>query len=111
MRFLFISIFISLFAFSFVGKEQRTTLSTYKDSTDSLKMAALIVLENKCNQCHSEKKPAYYFTAKTMDYFVKDINNEVFIKKKMPKGKKNRLTAEDRETLRLWVEMKMTKKG
>lgn len=82
---------------------------TYQDSTDSLKLEALTVLENNCNECHSEKKPSYYFTAKTMDYFVAEINIEVFITGKMPKGKKNKLTAEDRETLRLWVEQTMKK--
>jgi uncharacterized membrane protein len=109
MRFLIISVFLSLLAFSFIGKDQESTLTVYQNSADSLKTAALIVLENNCNECHSKKEPAYYFTAKTMDYFVAKINIEVFVTGKMPKGRKNELTTEDRETLRLWVEMKLKK--
>ena len=110
MRFLFVSAIMSLIAFSFVGKNQDYSVSVYEESTDSIKMAALMVLENNCNECHSQKKPAYYFTAKTMDYFAAEINMEVFINGKMPKGKKNQLSVEDRETLRLWVEKKLKKK-
>jgi hypothetical protein len=109
MRFLLISVFGSLLAFSFIKKDHEATLSVYQDSADSLKSAALIVLENNCNECHSKKEPAYYFTDKTMDYFVANINEEVFVTGKMPKGKKNVLSAEDRETLRLWVEVKLKK--
>lgn len=110
MRFFIISVFISLLVFSFTYMDKNPAVIPYQDSTDSLKLAALTVLENNCNECHSKKKPTYYFTAKTMNYFVADINNEVFIKGKMPKGRKNTLSAKDKETLRLWVEMKLKKK-
>ncbi|MFT5818828.1 MAG: putative membrane protein [Crocinitomix sp.] len=109
MRFLIFSLFISLLVFSFTRIDKESAFTPYQDSTDSLKLAALTVLENNCNECHSKKKPEYYFTAKTMDYFAAKINVEVFISGKMPKGKKNVLTPEDKETLRLWLEMKMKK--
>ncbi len=107
MRFFIFSFCILLMLFSFTQKNFDSSYTVYQPSADSLKIAALTVLENNCNECHSKKKPAYYFTTKTMDYFVADINKEVFIKGKMPKGKKNKLTPEDKETLRLWVEQKM----
>jgi hypothetical protein len=72
-------------------------------------LAALLVLENNCNECHSKKKPEYYFSEQTMDYFAAEINMEVFIKGKMPKGKKNAMSADDRKTLQLWVEWKLKK--
>ncbi len=107
MRFFIFSFCISLILFSFTQKDFDSSYSVYQPSADSLKIAALTVLENNCNECHSKKKPAYFFTSKTMDYFVADINNQVFIKGKMPKGKKNQLTPNDREILKHWVEQKM----
>jgi hypothetical protein len=110
MRFIIVFISIVFALFSFTKVDKGATFSPYQDSADSLKMAALSVLENNCNECHSKKKPEYYFTAKTMDYFATNINIEVFITGKMPKGKKNVLTAEDKATLKLWVDMKLKKK-
>jgi uncharacterized membrane protein len=110
MRFLIGFLFITIAVFSFTKADKSASFEPYQYSADSLKMAALTVLEDNCNECHSKKKPEYYFTAKTMDYFAATINIEVFITGKMPKGKKNLLTAEDKATLKLWVDMKLKKK-
>ena len=72
-------------------------------SNDSLKTAAFQVLENNCNECHQDKKPNYLFTLDNMDFFAASINNQVFVKAKMPKGRKNKLSPKDKETLQKWV--------
>lgn len=70
----------------------------------SLKQKAFTVLRNKCNTCHATKKRAEIFTISNMDSLSIDINNQVFIKRKMPKGKKNKLSATEELYLINWLE-------
>ncbi|MFX0558312.1 hypothetical protein ACOCEA_16040 [Maribacter sp. CXY002] len=67
------------------------------------KTAAYYVLTNKCNICHAAKKRQSIFTLHNMDSLSEAINLQVFIKKKMPKGKKNKLTLEDERQLKAWL--------
>ncbi|MGB3145469.1 MAG: hypothetical protein WBB24_15320 [Maribacter sp.] len=38
-----------------------------------------------------------------MGSLSEDINTQVFIKQKMPKGKKNELTTDEKELLKRWL--------
>ena len=44
------------------------------------------------------------FTLDNMDELAPKINQQVFIRKRMPKGNKVTLTANDRAQLKKWVE-------
>ena len=70
---------------------------------DSFKKNAFNVLDKKCNVCHVSKKRVQNFTLQNMDSLAKEINKQVFVKKKMPKGNKIALSVEDIETLKLWL--------
>jgi len=67
------------------------------------KEKAFSVLQTKCNVCHATKKRLTIFTFENMDSLANDINQQVFIKKKMPKGKKVKLTSTEEENLFLWI--------
>ena len=70
----------------------------------TIKTEAYTVLRNKCNICHATKKRTDIFTLKNMDSLAFDIHKQVFIKKKMPKGKKNKLTNEEIRSLKNWLD-------
>ena len=53
---------------------------------------AYTVLNNKCNSWHKKKNRKRIFTVNNMDKMSKDIYKQVFIKKRMPKGKATKLT-------------------
>ena len=67
------------------------------------KTEAFKVLQTKCNACHSTKKRTDIFTLENMDSLAIDINKQVFIKQKMPKGKKVKLTEEEMLKLKSWL--------
>ncbi len=87
-----------------------TPISTFEKSEDPLKLAAFQVLEAKCNACHHVQKPFYVFSLENMDRFANDIHSQVFIKKKMPKGDTYKLTTEEAETLKKWLDNSLEKK-
>jgi len=64
---------------------------------------ALVVLQTKCNTCHKTENPSKYFTHDNMNGFAKKINRQVFIWKRMPKGKENYLTEKEKEDLKNWI--------
>ena len=66
---------------------------------------AFIVLREKCNVCHVTKKRTDIFTLDNMDSLAIDIHKQVFIKKKMPKGRKVKLTTEEQRILEKWLSM------
>ncbi len=68
-----------------------------------LQKQAFTVLEEKCNVCHVNKKRTDVFTLENMDSLASDINKQVFIKHKMPKGRKIKLTESETELLKLWL--------
>lgn len=85
------------------NKQIPTFKTTPYTVSDSLKTAAFQVLENNCNACHLDKKPSFVFTPDNMNLLAASINVQVFVKGKMPKGRKNKLSSVDRETLKIWV--------
>lgn len=65
---------------------------------------AFAVLQNQCNVCHKTQNPSKIFTIENMNGFVKKINRQVFVWKRMPKGKKNNLTTTEKRLLKTWLE-------
>lgn len=76
---------------------------------ESVKDVAFTVLREKCNVCHATKKRTDIFTLQNMDSLAMDIHKQVFIKKKMPKGRKVILTGEEEKNLRLWLDATLTR--
>ncbi len=70
---------------------------------DSLKTNAFKILTTKCNTCHVKRNRRRVFTLKNMNPWVDDIHTQVFIKKRMPKGRKNKLTNKEYQHLRRWI--------
>ncbi len=67
------------------------------------KEEAFNILNQKCNVCHIKKNKKRLFTFNNMDNMSKDIYKQVFVKKRMPKGKDNRLTSEEYASLLTWI--------
>ena len=70
---------------------------------DDVSTRALQVLQTKCNVCHLRQNPRKVFTRENMDSFAPKIHRQVFVKKRMPKGKKIKLTAEEYQILSTWI--------
>ena len=75
--------------------------ATHANNTQ-VKLRALKVLQNKCNSCHLKKNRSVVFTAANMSQKAPEIYKQVFIKKRMPKGKV-KLTETELVQLRLWL--------
>lgn len=68
-----------------------------------IKEKALTILQNKCNVCHEKKNPFMVFKLKNMDKRSKKIYNQVFLKKRMPKGDNIKLTTRESQELLTWI--------
>ncbi|WP_413979961.1 hypothetical protein [Maribacter sp. 2307UL18-2] len=71
---------------------------------EQIKSQAFTVLRTKCNVCHATKKRTDIFTISNMDSLAADIQKQVFVKKKMPKGRKIKLTEKETQNLRHWLD-------
>ena len=69
-----------------------------------LKEAAFQILDTKCNVCHRKKNPFMVFTPKNMEKRISKIHKQVFVYKRMPKGNEIKLSSEEYETLKNWLE-------
>lgn len=72
-----------------------------------LKQTALSVLVQKCNICHKIYNPGKVFTADNMETLAPKIYKQVFVKRRMPKGRDIKLTPEEEQLLREWLEIKI----
>ena len=68
-----------------------------------LKEEAFDILRNKCNVCHVKKNKRKIFRRDNMNWFAPQINTQVFIKRRMPKGKNNQLTEKEYQILSNWI--------
>lgn len=91
-----------LFQTAFSTEPPVTVMSTLFPLEDKLKKEALEVLNTRCNSCHRKQNPFMIFTHKNMDRRIDKINEQVFIKKRMPKGD-NQLSAEESARLKNWI--------
>ena len=93
---------VILFSFRFPAQTEALTLDRELEVAD-LKIAAFQILETKCNVCHEKKNPRRVFNLENMSDLAPKIHKQVFIKKRMPKGNKIRLTKEEYDTLKYWL--------
>lgn len=80
--------------------------SSYIDSINQkveLKKEVYLILNTKCNFCHIQKKSSLIFTLDNMNSFSTSIKQQVFVNKKMPKGRKNKLNMAEEEKLHTWI--------
>jgi len=71
----------------------------------SLKLETFDILDTHCNSCHVDKNPDKLFSIENMDGFAKNINRQVFVFKRMPKGKEQRekISKEEFKILKNWI--------
>lgn len=74
----------------------------------SSKERAFQILENKCNVCHERRNKRRVFTAGNMDSWAEDVYKQVFVKKRMPKGKNIKLTSNEYQDLLTWISSSKT---
>lgn len=70
---------------------------------DSAKVKAYRILDTKYNICHNWRNQIRVFTLENMNPWAGDIYKQVFIKKRMPKGKKIKLTNKEYHNLLRWI--------
>ncbi len=74
-----------------------------KTLVESPKSAAYKILVAKCNVCHRKKNPRKVFTLENMESLSPKIFKQVFVKKRMPKGKENNLSPAEYALLKEWL--------
>ena len=98
----FIVIVISFFI-HWHNQIEKSSYTVIIDSQQTIKENAFVVLKENCNTCHEDKRKASVFTLDNMNAFSNAIDYQVFIKKRMPKGRKNQLTEVEAKTLKIWL--------
>jgi len=88
-----------------VSKSNPTAISNTSNLySEPLKNRAFNILQNKCNVCHRKQNPFMVFNLKNMDKRAKKINKNIFELQRMPKGDEIKLTPDERETLKNWIQ-------
>lgn len=67
------------------------------------KEKAFQILENKCNVCHNRRNKQRVFNLENMNAWAADVYKQVFIKKRMPKGKNIKLSSQEYQDLLTWI--------
>jgi uncharacterized membrane protein len=102
-----IFLYTTLIVFSLIAhsyNKSSAIIQSYQQSDIEVdKAKAFEVLRNKCNICHTKKNRRKIFTLNNMDQFAFQINEQVFIKKRMPKGREIVLTDSDFSHLKNWL--------
>jgi uncharacterized membrane protein len=86
--------------------ETNNELIDFYDSSNSIRNPrdkVFQILDNQCNVCHRKRNKRLVFTADNMDAWANAIYKQVFIKKRMPRGKKIKLTADEYQELLTWI--------
>ncbi len=106
---------LQLIGFLFSLSQLSLSLDWSKDATNSiqlpaaleleppLKQRALEILQAKCNVCHKKQNPFKIFSLKNMDKHAPKIYKQVFVYRRMPKGKKIKLTETEYQLLKDWL--------
>ena len=84
-------------------QDELTAFHTSNYSAENTKNVAFQILNNKCNVCHRKRNRRRVFTLENMTKWANDINKQVFIKKRMPKGKNIKLTSQEYQALLTWI--------
>ena len=90
-------------ALSFSKKLSSIEYKTITASEDVVKTKAFEILTNKCNVCHEKRNRRRVFTKGNMDAWAQDIYKQVFVKKRMPKGKHIKLTTQEYQDVLTWI--------
>ncbi|MBO9730228.1 MAG: hypothetical protein J7623_16430 [Chitinophaga sp.] len=83
---------------------QTNHAATGPGNITKLQQTALSVLTQKCNVCHRTNNPGKVFTADNMESLAPKIYKQVFVKRRMPKGRDIKLTVEEEQQLRDWLD-------
>tara|TARA_Y100001949_G_C15937984_1_gene308793 strand:- start:326 stop:685 length:360 start_codon:yes stop_codon:yes gene_type:complete len=99
---------VTLFGIAIIPAFRLTTLPSVIEAKviaeeSELERAALEVLQTKCNVCHTRKNPRRVFTSKNISELAPKIYQQVFIKRRMPKGKEVKLTTTEYAVLEKWL--------
>ena len=84
------------------GAPRQFHLALPATSDDLLKHNVIKILDTKCNSCHRKQNPFMIFTSKNMDKRINKIYEQVFVKKRMPKGD-DQLSTEESDLLKKWI--------
>jgi uncharacterized membrane protein len=100
-------IFLAVHCIPFTFDKESTFILEQTISATN-KKAAFEILENHCNECHKDKKKKYVFTEENMSSFATKIHQQVYVKKKMPKGELFPLSVKEEATLLNWLETEIS---
>ncbi|MFK8005373.1 MAG: hypothetical protein AB8H03_03340 [Saprospiraceae bacterium] len=104
MKFIILSFIVSSTFFLPQKKESTPVKETITiNENDSLKLNAFEILKTKCNVCHQRRNRKRVFTLDNMNGFGKKIYKQVFKWKRMPKGRKIKLTKKEYDQLSNWL--------
>lgn len=105
-----IKLFIGIYITVTVAVAEPKVVSNYQPidysntvTKDPVKTKAFEILTNKCNVCHAKRNRRRLFTEENMDSWSDGVYKQVFIKKRMPKGKKIKLTSDEYQDLLTWI--------
>ena len=103
-----ILIILSIASSTFFLQQQESVVTEIESLELTLvqnkKSDAFNILDTKCNVCHRTKNPWKIFTPENMNSFAPKIHKQVFVKKRMPKGKNNNLSKEELLILKNWLD-------
>jgi uncharacterized membrane protein len=99
---LFLPGILVIFAFCVAERPGMKEPATQMRASDP-KEVALAILQTKCNTCHSKQNPHKVFTLENMPALAPKIYQQVFVKKRMPRGNKNGLASNEYEALKQWL--------
>jgi uncharacterized membrane protein len=105
-----IKLFLGIYLVASIVETESKSVSNYEpidNSTlvfkDPTKAKAFEVLTNKCNVCHEKRNRRRVFTEENMNGWSADVYKQVFLKKRMPKGNKIKLTSTEYQDLLTWI--------
>lgn len=85
------------------ANNKQTVLLVSAHPSESSNEKALQILDNKCNVCHRKQNKRRVSTSENMHTWANDIYTQVYVKKRMPKGKKIKLTTNEYQELLTWI--------
>ena len=103
VAFLVLIVVFSRFRTAVENRAATTISAVTRTYQNEAKTKAFEVLKNKCNSCHATKKRTDIFTLNNIDSLAPNIYEQVFLKRKMPKGKKTKLTPNESMALKNWL--------
>jgi uncharacterized membrane protein len=92
-----------LFGIDEVDHEIKSISPFFKEIYPKEQIESFTILKSKCNVCHVKRNRSKIFTLENIDGFSLEINEQVFIKKRMPKGNRIKLSEEERIKLKNWL--------